>query len=77
MPKRVSKMPKQVISELSPEQEILLPKYIEKWQAIATLTQLINREKVEAAIRATYKASGFLEPEIIFFLTLLQQLKKL
>ncbi|WP_256386489.1 hypothetical protein [Hydrocoleum sp. CS-953] len=42
MPKRVSKMPKHIVSELSPEQEILLPKYIEKWKAIPTLTQPIN-----------------------------------
>ncbi len=67
MPRRVSKMPKHIVSELSPEQEILLPKYIEKWQAIATLTQAIDREKVEAVIRNAYRASDFPEPEIIFF----------
>jgi len=67
MPRRVSKMQKQVVSELSPEQEILLSKYVEKWKVIAKSTQVIDQEKVETAIRTTYKASGFPEPEIIFF----------
>ncbi|MGD1808516.1 hypothetical protein ACP6PL_24200 [Dapis sp. BLCC M126] len=77
MAKRVSKMPKQIVSELFPEQEILLSKYIEKWKAIATLTQPIDRGKISAAIRVAYKASDLPKPEIIFFATLLQQLKKL
>lgn len=60
-------MSKRLITELSDEQKGMLSHYREKWKAIATLTQPIDREKVEVAIRAAYKVGDYPEPEIVFF----------
>ncbi|WP_198648812.1 DUF6745 domain-containing protein [Cyanothece sp. BG0011] len=55
-----------MITELSEEQEIVLPKYIEKWKAIATQTKPINRDKAAATIKKAYKTINYSNPEIIF-----------
>ena len=59
-------MPRSIITKLSEQQEIVLPKYIEKWKAIARQTKPIDRDKAKAAIKNAYQASNYKEPEIIF-----------
>ncbi len=60
-------MPKRIITELSPEQEAMLPSYRDKWRSIAMLTEPIDREKVAAVIKAAYMVSGYFEPEVLFY----------
>lgn len=59
-------MSKHIITELSGEEEALIASYREKWKAIGTLTQPIDRDKVVASIREAYLASNYPEPEILF-----------
>lgn len=60
-------MSKAAITNLSKEQEALLPSYRAKWRAIATLVEPTESERFTAAIKAAYTASNFPEPEIIFY----------
>ena len=76
MPKRIIPMPKRIISELSPEQEAMLPSYRDKWRSIAMLTEPIDREKVTAVIKAAYAVSGYCEPEILFYSSPMEAIKK-
>ena len=55
-------MSKPLINELSSQQKIVFPDYLYKWQAIATKTQAINKEKAEAAIKNAYKIMNYGEP---------------
>ena len=55
------------ISQLTPEQEALIPVYREKWQKMAISTEPIHREKAANAIKAAYEAIALPEPEIIFY----------
>jgi len=69
-------MPKRIIAELSPEQEAMLPSYRDKWRSIAMLTESIDREKVTAVIKAAYMVSGYYEPEILFYSSPMEAIKK-
>ncbi|MDC0834382.1 hypothetical protein POG22_15435 [Geitlerinema sp. CS-897] len=60
-------MSNSVITALSREQQALIASYREKWTAIATQTQPIDRDKVVEIIRAAYVASNYPEPDILFF----------
>jgi hypothetical protein len=60
-------MPKRVISEISQEQEAMLPQYREKWRSFAISTESIDEEKVKSIIKAAYSVSDFSEPEILFY----------
>lgn len=55
-----------MITELTPEQEALIPVYQEKWQKIAISTEPIDRQKATEAVKAAYTAIGRQEPEILF-----------
>ena len=55
------------IDILTPEQEALIPVYLEKWRSVALSTLAIDRKQAALAIKATYAFSGLLEPEILFF----------
>lgn len=70
-------MSKSIIIELSDKQEAVLLNYIEKWKAIASSTQPIDREKAKLAIKNAYKESNYSEPEIIFFASPFAALKKI
>ncbi|WP_028954311.1 DUF6745 domain-containing protein [Synechocystis sp. PCC 7509] len=76
MPKRIISMPKRIISELSPEQEAMLPSYRDKWRSLSILTEPINKEKVTAVIKAAYAVSGYGEPEILFYSSPMESIKK-
>lgn len=52
-------MPKRIISELSPEQEAMLPSYRDKWRSLSILTEPIDREKVTVVIKAAYAAISY------------------
>lgn len=60
-------MPKSVITEISEEQEAMLPSYREKWNSFAISTESIDEEKVKSIIKAAYLVSDFREPEILFY----------
>lgn len=70
-------MPKCIISELSPEQEAMLPSYRDKWRSLSISTEPIDREKVAAVIKAAYAVSGYYEePEILFYNSPMEAIKK-
>ncbi|MBD2497951.1 DUF6745 domain-containing protein [Nostoc sp. FACHB-280] len=54
------------IEKLTPEQEVLIPVYREKWRQIALSTERIDREKAAQAVKKIYAYSDLDEPEIIF-----------
>ncbi|WP_334956957.1 DUF6745 domain-containing protein [Nostoc sp.] len=60
-------MPKRIITELSDEQEAMLPIYRDKWRSIQVSTESIEQEKVTAVIKAAYTVSDYPEPEILFY----------
>lgn len=71
-------MLKHIISELSPEQEAMLPSYRDKWRSLSLLTEPIDREKVTAVIKAAYAVSGYCEePKILFYSSPIEAIKKL
>ena len=53
--------------ELTPQQEALFLNYLEKWRKVAFLTEPINREKAEAAIKTAYTLIDEPQPQIFFF----------
>lgn len=55
-----------MITELTPEQEALIPLYRDKWRAIALSTERIDCQKTQEAIKGAYKILGFQMPEVIF-----------
>ena len=59
-------MPK-LITELTPEQEAMLPAFREKWRAIGLNTDPIDRQKAERSIKNLYKIAGEDEPIVLFF----------
>jgi hypothetical protein len=61
-------MPKKsIITALTPEQELLIPVYREKWLPIAYSTAPLDRDREIAAINAAYRLSNYPEPEILFY----------
>ena len=54
------------ISEITPEQEALIPVYREKWRQIELSTHPIDRKKAASAVKAIYAALDKAEPEIVF-----------
>ncbi|MBD2186304.1 hypothetical protein H6S82_29490 [Planktothrix sp. FACHB-1355] len=60
-------MSKSKITELTPEQEALIPVYVEKWRKIAIYTEPIDREKAAEAIDAAYAAIGLYKPRLMFY----------
>ena len=63
-------MSQNLITELTPEQEALIPVICEKWRSIALSTEPIDRQKATEAVKAAYKLIGKQEPEIIYFYSL-------
>ncbi len=57
----------QIITELTSEQQALIPVYKEKWRKIACSTQRIDREKAEKAVKAAFELIGEAEPKVFFF----------
>ena len=56
-----------MITELTPEQEKLIPVYQEKYKQAALCNKPIDSQKAADAIKASYAAAGKKEPEIRFF----------
>lgn len=54
------------IEKLTPEQEALIPVYVEKWLKIALSTEPIDREKAAEAVKEGYCLVGLPIPKIIF-----------
>lgn len=55
------------ISELTSEQEALIPVYREKWRSLVIPTQSINHAQATTAVEALYAALGKPKPEVYFF----------
>lgn len=58
---------RKIVSELTDEQEALIPKYREKWRSIQNSVKSIDRTKVVEAINAAYSVSGYSGPEILLY----------
>ena len=54
------------ITQLTPEQEALIPVYREKWRAIAFSTEPLDPTKASDAIEAAYSLVGKQKPAILF-----------
>ncbi len=57
----------EIITELTPEQELLISVYREKWRKIALNTEPIDKNQATAAIKAVYQALNLSEPDISFY----------
>ncbi|MDB9513243.1 hypothetical protein PN499_18785 [Kamptonema animale CS-326] len=55
------------IDKLTPEQEALIPVYLEKWRQFARSTVPINREKATEVVKSAYALMNLKNPEIIFY----------
>jgi hypothetical protein len=55
-----------MITELTPEQEALIPLYRDKWRVMALSTEQIDRQNTQETVREAYKILGLQIPEIIF-----------
>lgn len=55
-----------MINELTPEQEVQIASYREKWRAIALCTDRVDPEQVTAVIQAAYEVVHRAVPEIVF-----------
>jgi hypothetical protein len=56
-----------MITELTPEQEALIPVVRDKWRKIALDNSPTDREKAEVAINNLYQSANLDSPEIIWF----------
>lgn len=56
-----------IITQLTSEQEALIPVYREKWRKIALSTERIDRQKAAEAVKAAYTLINLPEPEILFY----------
>lgn len=56
-----------MITELTPQQEAMLPVYKEKWENIGMCTDPIDREKAIAAVKFAYECAGKTPPEVFHF----------
>jgi hypothetical protein len=71
-------MPKKsIITALTPDQELLIPIYREKWVPIAYSTVPLDRDREIAAINAAYRLSNYPEPEILFYDNPLQAIQSI
>ncbi|MEH1936579.1 MAG: hypothetical protein V7L14_23335 [Nostoc sp.] len=77
MPRRINDMPKRIITELSDEQEAMLPIYRDKWRSIQISAESIKQEKVAAVIKAAYAVSDYPEPEILFYSSPMTAIEKI
>ncbi len=68
---------KSIITALTPEQELLIPVYRDKWLPISISTALLDRDREIAAIDTAYRLSSYPEPEIVFYDNPLQAIQSL
>ena len=61
-----------MITQLTPEQQALIPVYRDKWLKIALSTERVNEEKATEAIKAGYKLIGEDEPVVLFLMVFIQ-----
>lgn len=56
-----------VITELTPEQEALLPLFMEEWMGVNTDTEPADRPRAEAAISGLYRVANYAPPRFIWY----------
>ncbi|MBD1907988.1 hypothetical protein NDI37_22430 [Funiculus sociatus GB2-A5] len=66
-----------MINKLTPEQEALIPVYIEKWISLALSTEPIARQKAAEAVNVACTVCWKEEPKILFFDSLYSFLKNI
>ena len=54
------------IDKLTPEQEAMIPVYLEEYLKIALSTEPCDRAKAEAAVKASYRYQKLPEPEVVW-----------
>jgi hypothetical protein len=77
MQRRTNDMPKRIITELSDEQQTMLPFYRDKWRSIQVSTESIEQAKAITVIKAAYTVSDYPEPEILFYSSPMTAIKKI
>lgn len=64
--KEESEQKEKVITELTKEQEAMIPVFLEKYQNIGLSTEPTDKGKAEAAVKASYAYLKHSEPEIVW-----------
>ncbi|MEG4858853.1 hypothetical protein QUB75_14225 [Microcoleus sp. K1-B6] len=54
-----------MIEQLTPQQQVLIPVYREKWRKIALSTEPIDSQKATQSVRFAYAALGYKQPQIV------------
>ena len=57
----------QIIAQLTPQQQALIPVYKEKWRKIARSTQRIDKDEAAESVKAAFELIGEAEPKVFFF----------
>ena len=57
----------QIINQLTPEQQALIPVYRDKWLKIARSTQRIDKDKAAESVKASFELTDEPEPKVYFF----------
>jgi hypothetical protein len=57
----------EMVEKLTPEQEALLPVFVDKWKAIALSTEPADKSKAEMGIRKVYRAARLKPPKVEWF----------
>lgn len=55
-----------MITKLTPEQEALIPVYLQKWLDVGYRTKPLDKAKAEAAIAFSYKLMSKPMPQVIY-----------
>ncbi|VEP18675.1 hypothetical protein H1P_860001 [Hyella patelloides LEGE 07179] len=63
--------------KLTPEEEALIPSYVEKWRNIAFSTRQITQQEAEEVIGFLYAVLGYKKPSIIFETNLIKAIVSL
>ncbi|MDX2211644.1 MAG: hypothetical protein SFY66_00010 [Oculatellaceae cyanobacterium bins.114] len=56
-----------LLTEITVEQEDLIPVYCKKWLLSQNLTEVVNYSEVIELVQLLYKVNNYLEPEILFY----------
>jgi len=62
---KILRTPTRAEGGITPEEKVKLDAIAEKWKKIALRTDPIDKEKIEPAIKALYKAAGLKEPRVV------------
>ncbi len=55
-----------MINQLTPEQEAMIPIYLDKWRKIVLCTERISQNKAAEAVKNAYVSIDYEQPDIFF-----------